>query len=116
MLGREDGWTRVRLGTDDSGLYVMEGWVRTEDLAFGKEIREDRYADRAFLMRANKNDTVTMITPAGEERFPGTEYDSWEFRAVGEKTGDGRDEWLIYNCITEKLGWIPKELLNEPNG
>ena len=93
----------------------MDGWVRTGDLAFGKEIETGRYADRGFLLYADSGTTITMITPSGDEQIPGPEFDE-AYQAVGEKTMDGRDYWLMYNCDTEKLGWILKESLHEPNG
>lgn len=116
VVEKGDEWTHVRLGRADGEHWTLEGWVRTEDLAFEDEQYKDRFASLEYSLYANKGDTITLLTPPDSEQIPGAEYDDDRWIHIGEKTIDGQDYWLVYECYLEKPALIPKELLHEWNG
>jgi len=107
-------WTHVCLGRDDGTAWKLEGWVRTEDLAFGKEAGKVILGEPGYLFCVSE--TVDWITPQGAEQFSGKEYDTDTYMAIGERTFGTAEYWLMYDCYTEKIGLIPKEQLRAPNG
>ena len=116
VAGQDSEWTRVCLGRDDGTAWKLDGWVRTEYLVFGKAAHEVLNTDPGYFFCADRNGTMTRITPEGEERFPASEFNEDTCLGVGEKADGTGEYWLVYDCDTEKIGFIPKQQLLVPGG
>ena len=116
VLEKNGEWTHVYLGRDDGKTWKMEGWIRTEDLVFGKEADTTILTDPDYDFFANQIGTLTIITPVSSEEIPNSDYDSIIWCVIGEEIIDGQEYWLVYDCYTEQLGFILKSSMNSPRG
>ena len=116
VLEKGGEWTHVCLGRDGGEGLRVDGWVRTEDLAFGEEAHGVSIDYRVYPLYARSGDTIILETPLGEERFPGSEFDAWLWLTAGEASDGGKTCWLVYNVNTDEAGFVPKDLLHPPQG
>ena len=116
VTGQKGEWTHVCLGRDDGKLWKLDGWIRTEFLAFGTNVNIEHFAGPGWELFAKKEQTITIMTPTGSETVSGADYEEGEHVVIGEETIDGLDYWLVYECYTEQVGFILKEDLHEPVG
>lgn len=116
VVSKGDEWTHVRLGRDDGTQWKLDGWIRTRDLAFGKDINRDHFADIDWTLYAQSGNLITLVTPLGSEQIDGKDYNCETYSVIGEKTIDRQDYWLIYECYTEKPAFLLKDSLIEPHG
>ena len=108
VVEKQDGWTRVCLGPEDGIRWKLDGWIPTDQLVFGSDPGAELESGSMYLLSATKPE-LTLITPLSVETFPASEYDFETWLLLGEKTMDGQDCWLLYDCYTEKIGFIAKD-------
>ena len=122
VTGQSGGWTHVTLGRDDGGLWKLDGWVRTSDLAFGNDAEElltgpSGYTETADFMIDELNwfTTVDLVDPAGSRQVPAFEYNGEKHWVIGEGVIGGQEYFLVYDCFSDLAGFILKTSLYNPD-
>ena len=117
VVEQKGEWTRVTLGRGGA-LWNLDGWIRTEDLAFGRRADTSELAAPGYYMSTGStlSSAVSLVTPAGSEQVPGFEFDGEDCCVIGEGVIDGQEYWLINDCYKDLTGFIMKTNLYEPKG
>ena len=116
VVEKGDEWTHVRLGRADGKHWALDGWVRTEDLAFDDVKDKERFTTLYYALSAKKNAVIPLVTPLGSEEIPEAEYNPDRWLTIGETAMDGQEYWLVYEYYLEKPAFIPKDVMVEPKG
>ena len=111
VIETNDEWTHVCIGRDDGSAWKLDGWIRTNQLAFSEELSPDRFGMPDSILRAGRDSMITIITPDGQKTVTRQYYGSKEFFVIGEGTAGGMDCWLVYSAYTEEIGFVEKEAL-----
>ena len=107
-------WTHVFLGPEDETQWSLDGWIRTENLSFGRSVDGKRPAEVDDGLFA-RNGSAVLETPLGSTVIE--DYNRYDdIFEIGEMQKMGRDYWLIYFCDSEKIGFVLKESLRNGNG
>ena len=110
-------WTHVSLGRGDGTLWKLDGWIRTEDLAFGRQADTSELADPGYYMSTGSSlsKEVPLAALSGSEQLAGFEFDGEDCCVIGEGIIKGEEYWLVYDCFKDLTGFILKSNLYEPN-
>lgn len=59
---------------------------------------------------------ATLVTPSGSYELYGVNHGEENWFVIGEKTIQGQEYWLMYECYTQEIGFIRKADMGEPLG
>ena len=116
VIEKDDEWTHVTLGGDAEDQWKLDGWIRTGDLLFPETGNMDLSYGTNYWLYSGKDETVMLVTPVGTEEITGLNHSIDTWFEIGEMVIDGKEYWLMYECYTEKIGFILKEELEEAVG
>ena len=106
VLEQGDEWTRVLLGRETGTAWKLEGWIRTEELAFGKEIDPDTFAFRTSGSEMKKAMVATDFTQQGEETVTEIQVPHSNAFEIGEAMLDGQYYKLLWFIYTQEVGLL----------
>ena len=113
VTGQEGEWTHVSIGRDGEDVWKPEGWIRTADLEFRKKADLDHIFRMNPFLGVRGDAAVTLVTPLGREEIQGFNRSFETWFPIGEKTENGQEYWLVYETLTEQIGFVLKEEVYE---